>query len=108
MGNRCNYTSGIDGYQFASACNCLEGDEKGSQWLDPTSKCELLFDYEEKYLGFDLVPKTCKSFVSRPCKKIIADWVDHYKQRENCLESDTPYKKEYERWVNTRISCSPP
>ena len=108
MGNRCGYTSGISGYQLATACNCHEGDGKGSQWLDPTSKCELLLNAEDKSLGFDLMPKTCKVFASEPCKKIISDRVDRLKERERCLKSNTPYKQEYELWVNTMNSCSVP
>ena len=110
MCNRCGYTSGIDGYELATACNCLEaeGEEEGSQWLDLTSKCELLFDAEKIQLGFDLVPKTCKVFASEPCKKIISDRVNRLKEREHCLKSNTPYKQEYEDWVNTMNSCSVP
>ena len=105
MGRRCGYTSGMNGRLLESACNCA--GEEGTQWIDPTSKCELLFDSESE-LGFDLVPKTCKAFASQACKNVISDWVNYLKERDGCLKSNTPYKKEYDSWVNTLNSCAIP
>ena len=111
MGRRtygtCGYTSGINGRVLATACNCLGDNEEGTGgWLDPTSKCELLFDSEKTGMGFDRVPKTCKVFASQACKNVISEWVNYLKQRESCLKSNTPYKEEYETWLNTLNSCA--
>lgn len=110
MGGRCGYTSGVKGSLLKSACNCLENDDEtgGTQWFDPTSKCELLFDSEKKMMGFDLIPKTCKAFASQTCKNVISERANHLKQRGFCLTSNTPYKKETDSWVNTMNSCSVP